>query len=136
MKGGKPNLRPEQKPMDQAPKAPSWLAKTARTEWERVAPVLVERKILTEADLGSLESYCVAYGQVRDCQKTLTDLGSAFFAGDNGAPRPHPAVRVMHTAMTIQRQLAAELGLTPVSRSRPAIADDVPDEGGFGDLVD
>lgn len=136
MRGGKPNLKPEQRPLDHAPKAPSWLPRTAKAEWDRVAPVLAERKILTEADLGSLESYCMASGQVRDCQKTLTDLGSPFFEGDNGAPRPHPALRVMHTAMTIQRQLAAELGLTPVSRSRPAIAADSPDEGGFGDLVD
>lgn len=42
----------------------------------------------------------------------------------------------MHTAMTIQRQLAAEMGLTPVSRSRPAINDETDDQGGFGDLVD
>lgn len=135
MRGGKPKLKQSPGPMTAAPSAPCWMQETAKQEWERVAPILAERKILTDADLGSLESYCVAYGQVRDCQKTLADLPSYFFESENGAPRPHPALRVMHTAMTIQRQLAAELGLTPVSRSRPAINDDGPEEGGFGDLV-
>lgn len=136
MRGGKPNLKLAANPIAGAPPAPSWLPAPARGEWKRVAPILSERRILTEGDLGSLENYCLAIGQVRECQKILASLDSPFFEGDNGAPRPHPAIRVMHAAMTHARQLAAELGLTPVSRSRPAINDDGDDNGGFGDLVD
>lgn len=136
MRGDKPSLKPDPKPLAGAPKAPRWLPASARSEWDRVTPILTERKILTEADLGCLESYCLAIAQVRDCQAILTQLDSPFFEGSNGAPRPHPALRVMHTAMTLARQLAAELGLTPVSRSRPAISDEGEDNGGFGDLVD
>lgn len=136
MRGGKPNMKTDAGAMRDTPAAPGWLPKAAQTEWARVTPILVERKILTDADLGSLESYCLAIGQVRDCQAVLAALDSPFFAGDNGAPRPHPAIRVMHTAMTHARQLAAELGLTPVSRSRPAISDEGDDNGGFGELVE
>ncbi|MGH6978066.1 MAG: phage terminase small subunit P27 family [Brevundimonas sp.] len=136
MRGAKPSLKLPAVPVSKAPKAPSWMPKNARAEWNRVAPVLTERRILTEADLGSLESYCLATGQVRDCQAALAALDSPFFTGDNGAIRPHPAIRMMHAAMTLARQLAAEMGLTPVSRSRPAINDDPDDNGGFGDLVD
>lgn len=137
MRGAKPNLKLAATPVGKAPKAPTWLPASAKAEWGRVAPILTERRILTDADLGSLESYCLATGQVRDCQVALAALDSPFFTGDNGAIRPHPAIRVMHTAMTLARQLAAELGLTPVSRSRPAINDDAEDDkGGFGDLVD
>lgn len=136
MRGDKPNLKQDRAPLTTAPAPPSWLPKAAKAEWNRSAPVLAERRILTEGDLGSLENYCLAIGQVRFCQETLARLESPFFAGDNGAPRPHPALRVMHTAMTHARQLAAELGLTPVSRSRPAISDEGDDNGGFGDLVD
>ncbi|WP_292047709.1 MULTISPECIES: phage terminase small subunit P27 family [unclassified Brevundimonas] len=132
----KPAMKAAVKPVDHAPKAPTWLPDTAKAEWRRVAPILAERKILTDADLGSLENYCLAIGQIRDCQKTLADLPSPFFAGDSGTPRPHPAIRVMHAAMTLSRQLAAELGLTPVSRSRPAISEEGDENGGFGDLVD
>lgn len=136
MRGTKPAMKAAVRPVDHAPKAPAWLPANAKAEWRRVAPILAERKILTDADLGSLENYCLAIGQIRDCQKTLADLPSPFFAGDNGTPRPHPAIRVMHAAITLSRQLAAELGLTPVSRSRPAISEEDDENGGFGDLVD
>lgn len=136
MRGDKPNLKRAVDALGTAPSVPSWLPASAKSEWKRVAPVLASRKILTEGDLGSLENYCLAIGQVRDSQKALSDLESPFFSGENGAPRPHPAIRVMHTAMTHARQLAAELGLTPVSRSRPAISDEGEDNGGFGDLVE
>ncbi|MEN5115622.1 phage terminase small subunit P27 family [Brevundimonas diminuta] len=136
MKGGKPDLRPDANSLLGTPKAPAWMKGAAKAEWNRVAPVLTERKILTDADLGGLENYCLAIGQVRDCQTTLAALPSPFFTADNGAPRPHPAIRVMHAAMTLARQLAAELGLTPVSRSRPAIRDDDDQDGGFDGLVD
>lgn len=136
MRGDKPNLKLAVNPIKETPPAPTWLPASAGAEWERVLPILTERRILTEADLGSLENYCLAIGQVRDCQTTLAGLDSLFFEGDNGVPRPHPAIRVMHAAMTHARQLAAELGLTPVSRSRPAISDEGDENGGFGDLVD
>lgn len=118
-----------------APKAPAWLSPTARQEWRRVTPILVERRILTDADLGCLQNYCIAIGQVQDAQTAL-DAAGMFFTGENGVVRPHPALRVQNAAMTSARLLAAELGLTPVSRSRPAIDDETEDNGGFGDLVD
>lgn len=136
MRGDKPKLKQAVSPILEAPPAPPWLPDAASEEWDRVAPVLVQRRILTEGDLGSLETYCLAIGQVRDCQATLAELPSPFFVGDNGVPRPHPAIRVMHAAMTLARQMAAEMGLTPVARSRPAIGDETPTEGGFSDLVD
>ncbi len=118
-----------------APRAPSWLSKDAKAEWKRVVPLLVDRGVLTNGDLGSLESYCVAVGTVCECQralnkegmfqrdltKTVTKDGKAIIT-DKGFKR-HPAIGVMNTSMTIVRQYAAELGLTPVSRSRPNITD-------------
>jgi P27 family predicted phage terminase small subunit len=49
-------------------------------------------------------------------------------------PRAHPAVRIQSDAMTRARLLAAELGLTPVSRSRPSIRDDGGDDEHSSDL--
>jgi P27 family predicted phage terminase small subunit len=100
------------------PKAPVWLSKFAKAEWCRVAPILVERNVLTEADLGTLESYCVSVGIVRQAQVEINHDGLLI-----GGKR-HPAFGVMNSAQTTARLCAAELGLTPVSRSRPAIRDD------------
>lgn len=135
MRGTKPAMRASAAACTKAPKAPAWLSATARKEWARVAPILVDRKILTDADLGSLQNYCIAIGQVQEAQAAL-DANGMFFTGENGAIRPHPAVRVQNAAMASARLLAAELGLTPVSRSRPAMNDEPEDNGGFGDLVD
>ncbi|WP_234680795.1 P27 family phage terminase small subunit [Bradyrhizobium monzae] len=72
-------------------------------------PELAKRRILTIADLGSLESYCVAMGRVRQLEALLrTEIDLKL-------------LRAQDKSMMTARQLAAELGLTPVSRSRPAV---------------
>ncbi|WP_426616190.1 P27 family phage terminase small subunit [Bradyrhizobium sp. McL0616] len=72
-------------------------------------PELAKRRILTTADLGSLESYCIAIGRIRELETLLrAGIDPKLF-------------RMQDKAMVTARQLAAELGLTPVSRSRPAV---------------
>lgn len=110
MRGTKPTMRKTKNPVAKAPKAPSWLSKDGAAEWNRVLPILVERKILTDADMGSLENYCVATGRVREIERALqlNGIDPVF-------------VRMQDKAIQTARQLADVLGLTPVSRSRPAV---------------
>ena len=115
MKGTKPQLRQDAQAVDYTP-APDWLSKEARKEWERVLPPLVERRILTCADLGTLESYCICVGRVRDTE--------ALIQAETNGEAMLKLFRAQDKAMASARQHAAELGLTPVSRSRPAIRDD------------
>ncbi|WFU76583.1 P27 family phage terminase small subunit [Bradyrhizobium sp. CB2312] len=75
-------------------------------------PELIKRRILSPADCGCLESYCIAIGRVRELEILLR-------AGID--PK---LCRMQDKAMVTARQLAAELGLTPVSRSRPAVRED------------
>lgn len=110
----------------EAPRAPAWLSKDAKAEWNRVAPILTDRRTLTEADLGTLESYCTATGTVREAQRAISRDG-LIIETDKG-PKRHPAFGIMNAAMTTARLCAAELGLTPVSRSRPAIRDEADDD--------
>lgn len=117
MKGTKPQLRADPNAISARKSAPSWLSKDAKAEWKRVFPILVERRILTEADLGGFENYCISIGRVRQIEKAL----------DGGFDEK--LVRAQDKAMTTARQLAAELGLTPVSRSRPTVRDDDKDDG-------
>ncbi|MEY9185328.1 P27 family predicted phage terminase small subunit [Bradyrhizobium sp. USDA 326] len=110
MKGRKPQLAASSNAITEA-KPPSWLSKHAKAEWRRVMPELAKRRILTPADLGCLESYCIAIGRIRELEILLR-------AGID--PK---LCRMQDKAMVTARQLAAELGLTPVSRSRPAVRD-------------
>ncbi|MBR0764145.1 phage terminase small subunit P27 family [Bradyrhizobium japonicum] len=111
MKGRKPQLATDANALDASTRPPSWLSKHAKAEWRRVMPELAKRQILTIADLGCLEAYCIAIGRIRELEILLR-------AGID--PK---LCRMQDKAMVTARQLAAELGLTPVSRSRPAVRD-------------
>lgn len=121
MRGRKPSSLSKEDGLTKMPPAPAWLPAEAKAEWKRVGPIIEKRGTLTVADLGSLEIYCLAVGQVRACQAIIAKE-DMFVQSDRSAPRPHPAFRTMHEAMRQARQFAAELGLTPVSRARPALA--------------
>lgn len=122
MKGRKPKLASDADALKPVILAPSWLSKYAKAEWRRVMPELAKRRILTPADLGSLESYCIAIGRVRELEKLLrAGIDAKLF-------------RMQDQAIKTARQLAAELGLTPVSRSRPSIRDDHGDDDSASDL--
>lgn len=124
MRGLKPNMRLPKNPVSKAPKVPAWFNEHATAEWRRIWPELLKRKTVTEADLGSVENYCVAMGQVRQMQVLLNKTSSILINKEKGTARANPAVKIQSDAMTRARLLAAELGLTPVSRSRPSIRDD------------
>src|ERR1700686_2310934 len=122
MRGRKPELAGDSSAVHAIVAPPAWLSKHAKSEWRRVMPELIKRRILTQADFGSLESYCVATGRVRDIEKLLRNgIDPKLF-------------RMQDQAIKTARQLAAELGLTPVSRSRPSIRDDLGDNDSASDL--
>jgi P27 family predicted phage terminase small subunit len=126
MRGRKPEMQADANAVSDIPRAPAWLSKEARAEWSRVMPLLIQRRILTDADMGSVENYCVAIGQVRAMEKVIKAGG--YVVETPRGPRAHPAVKIQSDAMTRARLLAAELGLTPVSRSRPSIREDENDK--------
>lgn len=116
MKGTKPQLRISNGAVTTELPPPDWISAEAAIEWRRVMPLLVERKILTDADIGSLENYCVSQGRVRQLEKLLADEFDV------------KVFRAQNQAMATARLHAAELGLTPVSRSRPAIREDAEED--------
>jgi P27 family predicted phage terminase small subunit len=118
MKGRKPTtIKSDKGVVATALRVPAWLSKDAKAEWRRIMPLLVERRVVTQSDLGCVEAYCVAIGRVRELEKLI-----------QANPLDKALYRLQTQSMQTARQLAAELGLTPVSRSRPSIADE-EDEG-------
>lgn len=128
MRGAKPfTIVPGSSPIKDDMAAPEWLDDDARAEWDLIAPILIkERRTLTSADIACLASYCAAMAQVMQASRTIAAEGMTFMS-KNG-PRKHPAVSIRSDAMTQARLLAAELGLTPVSRSRSR-AQSSPNDG-------
>lgn len=117
MKGVKPAPRTDKDAITYTKRVPEWLSPDAKREWRRIMPLLIERKILTDADMGSVENYCVSIARVREIERLIQSEGLSA-----------PLFRMQDKAAATARQLAAELGLTPVSRSRPMISDDAEPE--------
>lgn len=107
LRGVKPSLAPDRAPLTKAPPAPKWMTDEARAEWKRIMPRLIEDRIITRADLTGVENYCVAVGRVREIEALFrtSGLDKVLFGMQN-------------RAMQAARQLAAEYGLSPVSRAR------------------
>lgn len=116
MRGTKPQLVVANDAVSGRLNPPAFLSKEAKAEWRRVLPDLIRRRILTTPDLGSLENYCIAQGRVRQIEVLLvTGFDAAL-------------VRAQDKAIATARQLAAELGMTPVSRSRPSMREEGDDD--------
>lgn len=86
-------------------------------------PSLVERRILTESDLGTLETYCLMIGTVRQMERKLRKEGYTYVDA-KGSIKRNPAAAIYADAINKARLLACEMGLTPVSRGRPTVTDD------------
>lgn len=132
MRGRRPEtVVPGTSPVMEVPAPPAWLSSDGKAEWKRVAPILIEqRHVLTQADLFTLASYCCAVGQVAEASRAISKDGLTF--ASSSGPKTHPAVRIRSDGMTQARLLAGELGLTPMSRSRPAVRE--PAAGAADDL--
>jgi P27 family predicted phage terminase small subunit len=99
------------------PSPPSALTKEAKGEWRRVMSALISRRVLTNADVGAVERYCEAVGDVSIARATITKDG-AYMPNRLGELKRHPAFSTLREATGEARRWAAELGLTPASRSR------------------
>ena len=108
LRGVKPPVERDSNALAKAPSAPKHLSAYARAEWKRIMPGLIERGIITLGDLGGVEDYCRARGLVREIEDTLRASGEIDMK----------LCRLQDKAMQTARQLAAEYGLSPVSRAR------------------
>lgn len=111
LRGVKPPVQRDSNAMKKAPAAPRHLSASARAEWKRIMPSLIERGILTTSDLGGIEDLCVMRGLTHDYAEALRadPLNKVLFG-------------MLNRATQTAKQLAAEYGLSPVSRARVGAA--------------
>ena len=109
LRGVKPRLSRDRDPLTKAPPVPKHFNAYAAAEWRRVMPRLVDDRIITKADLGGIEDFCIARGRVREIEDLFRQAG--------GIP-DKVLFGMQNRAMQTARQLAAEYGLSPTSRAR------------------
>jgi P27 family predicted phage terminase small subunit len=107
--------RNEFKPTPGTPDRPADLDPVACAEWDRVVPELIKAGLLTMVDGAVLEGYCATFAMARHFQKLAEQ--APIVDTDYGL-KPHPAVSEARRSWALVRQLAAEFGFTPSSRTR------------------
>lgn len=123
--GAKPALKAIKGGLSGVPPLPSTVPSSMAHEWDIVAVDLRDRKLLTKASLGVLESYAVALWACREATVALEKHG-LIVSTAHGMLKPNPASAVLTKSQLIVARLAAELGITPASRSRSGMGGDIP----------
>lgn len=115
-RGRKAEIRALDGALSKVPAAPSWLPTHAKAEWRRVLPQLVADRKIAAHELGTVEAYCLAVARTREAEIAL-QLHGLTFESDSG-PKRRPETTILKENIEAARRLAAELGLTPASRTK------------------
>lgn len=132
-RGRKAEIRALDGALSKAPSAPSWLPAHGKAEWRRVVPQLVADRKIAAHELQTVEAYCLAVARCREAEAAL-QLHGLTFESDSG-PKRRPETTILKENIEAARRLAAELGLTPASRTKNkggAVGND--DDDAFGDI--
>jgi P27 family predicted phage terminase small subunit len=132
MRGRRPELKAIDGGLLKAPPLPRTLAASMADDWAIVVSDLQGRGILSTSMLAVVETYIGAIWVARECRVAIADKG-VFVQAKDGQPKPNPALAMLKAAQETIARLAAELGLTPLSRSRKALQP--PSAGAVSDLA-
>lgn len=129
MRGARPNLTviegggqqdDQQAQHDNLPVPPDGIPVEFHSEWSAIVRDLKERRLLTDSMLGVVRSYIGAQVTAAQAEKAISEQG-VFVPGAGGALKPNPATGLLRSSRDTIARLAAELGLTPTSRSRKSL---------------
>lgn len=95
---------------------------TAVGEWNRVVELLHEAGVLTQVDMAVLLAYCQAFGRWWKAERELR-LDTLTVMTEKGNTLQNPLIGIANTSMRDAIKFAAELGMTPASRSRVTAID-------------
>jgi P27 family predicted phage terminase small subunit len=95
--------------------APNWLSADAKKEFNRLAEILLECEVITEADINILALYCDALSEYKSCIKEIKAKGK--WVGD----KPNPFYVRKEKAFVQLKSAGTELGLSPSARAKLAI---------------
>ena len=87
------------------PIQPAWLPKNAKAEWARIKKIMEKSGVITMGDATVFIQYCLLYSEMKDYKEEF------------------PAAK--HAQL---RVAAAELGLTPVARSKITVTKEEDNE--------
>lgn len=126
--------RAEAIPEESAIIPPSPLPAEAQSVWDRLAPDMIAKRVLTSWDVDAFAEFCrsVALYNRAAAEVERVDLVAE---GYNGNPVVNPAIRVMKTAHEMMRATGQRFGLTPGDRAALRVDDGGPSRSGAERLL-
>ena len=101
-------------------KCPDWLPAPAQAMWDRLAPDLERRGVLTPWDVDAFGVVVSSYVNSRKAQE-LVDRDGVLVEGYRGAVVKNPACQVARDSWATSIQGASRFGLTPTDRSQLSV---------------
>jgi P27 family predicted phage terminase small subunit len=108
---------PEHPPMPDETCPADLVDPAARAEWDRVATQLIRVGQVSMVDRVTLIGYCLKYAQWKALEAEAR-LHPFIVKAPSGYPIPNPALGMANKVFALMLKAAAELGITPASRSR------------------
>lgn len=124
MKGRKPAQTPMAEVVDlptsavRIPTCPEYMEGRSRIVWELVTRELVARNIYDTDVREMVAAYCIQYARFLDAENDVHKRGTVIRSTKRNSQLYNPLLSVSDRAYDRMVKLAAELGLTPVSRKR------------------
>lgn len=109
------------------PPAPSWLCEIARTEWDRIVPMLEASKVMSPRHQQTLAAYCDSFADMVQADAELKANGTTLM-DDKGRVSNHPAWLRKRDARNQMLKFAAEFGLTASALARVSAIEQPPAE--------
>ena len=107
--------------VSELPKAPSWLSKIGKEEWNKVTNQLYNLEMLYSVDLSLVCAYCNEMSLYLECEMKLRKENriDEFQSSEGTVLRRQasPLVKMKNDALNNSLKLAAQFGLTPVARA-------------------
>ena len=119
--------QPQLETVKRLPRAPEFLGKIGRREWNRIGPELVEKGVLTAADMASFAGYCASLERAIRAEEMIRDEGYTLET-PQGFEQARPEVSIARQAWAEVRKFGQEFGITPSSRTRVRPAGGKPPE--------
>ncbi len=119
MRGRKPNPKAGavSLPGNALPRCPPHLDEVARNEWRRLAKPMHDAGVLTIADRGALSAYCQAWSRWVEAEAKLKET-PMLLKTPSGYVQQSPWLTIANKQLELMGRFMAELGLTPVARTR------------------
>lgn len=118
-----------------APEPPDFIKGEALTEWNRVVPLLLSMRVLTEGDRATVAGYCRYWGEYVEFQRRC-DLLLAKQPKGKDFPNYPQVFALRNNAFDRMTKEASKLGFSPVDRAKLVAAPEKLKKEGKGQYFD